>query len=323
MALTIHYRKENTGLKLVRCYGNDASVILPDTVDGQPFKVLGDYAFSEWKKREEEDVEIYDAKENTLFESGKELLCGSKIESIKLPGQMEELGKYAFYGCSQLKELIFSDALKGTGTGVFNGCRLRYVEIFCNQGKSTCLKEIVGEVRYELYVTLHYRTEKDHVETAKLVFPEFYEEAVENTPARIIEKYFNGSGYKYRQCFRRREVDYQAYDQLFSVAVIEERPELVSEIAVRRLRYPYELSEKANGQYTAYIKEHAEDISRGFVRRHDMDSLRFLSEKNLWDEKSLDAAMEQSAEQQDGELTSFLMNEKHRLFPPKKKTFEL
>lgn len=323
MGLTLHYQKENTGLRLVRCYGNDASVILPDTVDGQPFKVLGDYAFSEWKKREEEDVEIYDTKENTLFESGKELLCGSKIESIKLPGQMEELGKYAFYGCSQLKELIFSDALKGTGTGVFNGCRLRHVKIFCNQGKSTCLKEIVGEVRYELYVTLHYRTEKGNMETAKLVFPEFYEEAVENTPARIIEKYFNGSGYKYRQCFRRREVDYQAYDQLFSVAVIEERPELVSEIAVRRLRYPYELSEKANGQYTSYIKEHAEDISRGFVRRHDMDSLRFLSEKNLWDEKSLDAAMEQSAEQQDGELTSFLMNEKHRLFPPKKKTFEL
>ena len=53
MGLTLHYRKEKRGLRLVRCYGNDSVVSLPDTVDGQPFKILGDYAFSQWKKQEE------------------------------------------------------------------------------------------------------------------------------------------------------------------------------------------------------------------------------------------------------------------------------
>lgn len=323
MGLTIHYKKEKKGLRLVRCYGNDAFVALPNQADGQPFKVLGDYAFSEWKKQEEEDVQIYKTNEDTLFDHNKELLCGNRIESVRLPNQMEELGKYAFYGCSRLKKLTFSDALKSTGTGVFNGCKLRQVEIFCDHGKATCLKEIVGEVRYELFVTLHYRTEEGSVETAKLVFPEFYEEAVENTPARIIEKYFNGSGYKYRQCFMRREVDYQAYDQLFSSAVVEERPELVSEIAVSRLRYSYRLSSKSNSEYTAYIKEHAQEIAVGFVKNQDLEALRFMTAKNLWSEPAMEAAMEQSAGQQDGECMSYLMNEKLRLFPPKKKIFEL
>lgn len=67
MGLTIHYQKEKKGLKLIRCYGNDAFVTLPDQVDGQPFKVLGDYAFSEWKKQEEEDVQIYETDDDTLF----------------------------------------------------------------------------------------------------------------------------------------------------------------------------------------------------------------------------------------------------------------
>lgn len=323
MGLTLHYRKEKRGLKLVRCYGNDSVVSLPDTVDGQPFKILGDYAFSQWKKQEEEDVEIYDVTNNILQGDEKELLCGNLIKAVHLPDKTEELGKYAFYGCSNLKKLTFSDALKGTGTGVFNGCRLRHVEIFCNNGKSTCLKDIVGEIRYELYADLHYRTEDGHQKTAKLVFPEFYEEAVENTPARIIEKYFNGSGYKYRQCFQKREVDYQAYDRLFSAAVIEERLELVSEIAVRRLRYPYELSEKAREEYTAYVKDHAKNIAEGFVQQRDMEALRFLSKEGLWNENAMEAAIEQASSQKDGETMSFLMNEKQRLFPPKKKIFEL
>lgn len=323
MGLTLYYRKEKRGLKLIRCYGNDGIVSFPDTVGGQPFKILGDYAFSQWKKQEEEDVEIYDVTDNKFFDDKSELLCGNMIEMVYLPNEIEELGKYAFYGCSNLKKLTFSDALKVTGTGVFNGCRLRHVEIFCNKGKSTCLKDIVGEIRYELYADLHYCTEAGPVKTAKLVFPEFYEEAVENTPARIIEKYFNGSGYKYRQCFQKREVDYQAYDQLFSVAVIEERPELVSEIAVRRLRYPYELSEKARKEYTTYVKDRAKNIAKGFAKQRDMEALRFLSKEGLWNEKAMEAAIEQASSQKDGEIMSFLMNEKQRLFPPKKKIFEL
>ena len=95
MGLTLHYRKEKRGLELVRCYGNDSVVSLPDTVDGQPFKILGDYAFSQWKKQEEEDVEIYDVTNNILQDDEKELLCGNLIEAVHLPDKTEELGKYA------------------------------------------------------------------------------------------------------------------------------------------------------------------------------------------------------------------------------------
>ena len=42
--------------------------------------------------------------------------------------------------------------------------------------------------------------------SARLVFPEHYEEAVENTPARILFTQHHGSGNNYRQCFYNKEM---------------------------------------------------------------------------------------------------------------------
>lgn len=47
---------------------------------------------------------------------------------------------------------------------------------------------------------MDYRRE-DGTLLAKLVFPEYFEESVENTPARIIMREMHGCGHMYRYCF--------------------------------------------------------------------------------------------------------------------------
>lgn len=73
---------------------------------------------------------------------------------------------------------------------------------------------------------------------------EHYEEAVENTPARILETHHHGAGGYYRQCFYNRELDYKKYDEMFYHTVAEDTEETAVELALDRLRFPEELSEK-------------------------------------------------------------------------------
>lgn len=63
-------------------------------------------------------------------------------------------------------------------------------------GEQSGLKEILSEVGEELRVHLYGKVE------AMLWFPEYYEEGVENTPARILMTEVHGSGLYYRNCFQ-------------------------------------------------------------------------------------------------------------------------
>ena len=80
---------------------------------------------------------------------------------------------------------------------------------------------------------------------AKLIFPEFFEEAVENTPARILETHTHGSGMMYRNCFVRQELQFHLYDERFEWAKGREYEDTLFRLVFGRLLYPYQLSEKA------------------------------------------------------------------------------
>ena len=72
-----------------------------------------------------------------------------------------------------------------------------HLDVYKRQRQS-CVKEILGELWQRIDVTFCYEQEG---RKAVLVFPEHYEEAVENTPARILFTQHHGSGNNYRQCF--------------------------------------------------------------------------------------------------------------------------
>ena len=76
---------------------------------------------------------------------------------------------------------------------------------------------------------------------AMLIFSDFFEEAVENTPARILVTNTHGCGKQYRNAFVRTQFQFHEYDSLFPYVKVQEPESLVCRLALGRLMFPYEL----------------------------------------------------------------------------------
>ena len=87
-------------------------------------------------------------------------------------------------------------------------------------------------------VTFVYENGAFGGQKAELVFPGHYEEAVENTPARILYTQHHGSGNNYRQCFLAKELDYEKYDELFSMAVVMEKLPVLIDLCFGSFCFP-------------------------------------------------------------------------------------
>lgn len=313
--MRIHYQIRNNSIEIIRCFGTDPLVLLPEKIAGYPVRRIAAYAFSEKKETEEEDVFLYETDGGGIFEEGSRLLAGTEVETVILPDTLKEIGNYIFYGCRNLKKLEFSDTLTQIGRGAFTGCgKLRYLKVHLKQGETSCVKEILGELWQRIDVTF-YRPEQ----TVKLVFPEHYEEAVENTPARILFTQHHGTGNNYRQCFYDRKMDYRKYDELFPLALAQDRTDVLIDLVFRRLGYPYELTETHECIYEQYVREHLSEITPYLVEQESLNRLSRISERGLWTEQGLESTIQVAAEKGKKEILGFLMNEKHSLFPAKKR----
>ncbi len=338
--MRIHYRETEDGIEIVRCFGADPQIVLPEQICGKPVVRAAAYAFSDRKGREEDDVQVYESEDARLFRQQERLLAGEVIESIQLPDPMREVGRYIFYGCRNLKRLAFSDALTEIGSGAFTGCRgLSSLEVRLISGQRSCVSEILGDLWQRMDVAFYSVPEiglefgrEAGVElglkpcthsaarlAARLVFPEHYEEAVENTPARILFTQHHGSGNNYRQCFYNKEMDYRKYDELFYVAKAHDKISVLLDLVFARLMYPWELTESAGQMYESFVREHGREAAEYVTDAAHSDAMREMSRRNLWNRETLDAAIEHAASARKQEALSFLMNEKHRLFPRRKR----
>ena len=216
-----------------------------------------------------------------VTELGAYVLAHSAVEEIHLPPYVRKIGAYGFYECEQLKRIYCYSRVLDLGAGLFAGVpAAEYLDITEFPGERSCLKEMLAELRQTLRVQLHQMEavvpeeagafsgnaaeEKkmpvsghtvDEME-ARLIFPEYYEDSVENTPARIVSIETHGCGHRYRYCFAGRVFQYRGYDELFPHVQVQEKEELVMELALGRLMYPRELSEKFREHYLDYVREH-------------------------------------------------------------------
>ena len=317
--MRIHYRVIGEQIEIIRCFGADPQIVLPERIEGLPVVRTAAYAFSDRKGAEEEDVRIFETEGHRMFGDSGSLLAGGTVQSVSFPDTMEKIGRYVFYGCRNLRELSFSDRLADIGSGAFTGCRsLCRLKVNLTDGEKTCVKEILGELWQRIDVTLLREGEE-----ARLVFPEHYEEAVENTPARILFTQHHGSGNNYRQCFYNREADYRKYDALFYLAKAQDKTEVLTDLAFSRLMYPVGLTVDAEAEYESYVRAHQREVLEYLTDREEMPMLREMAKRDLWERGALDAAIDHAARKGRREVLSFLMDEKHRCFPVKRKRYEL
>ena len=316
--MKIHYRVKNNTIEIIRCYGTDSRVVLPEEINGISVVSAAPYAFSAHKD-DEEEAEVWESEDAVSF--GEErLLDGEEVQEIVFPDTLKEIGRYIFYGCKKLERLEFSDTLMQVGTGAFTGCSgLKELVIHQKKGIKSCTKEILGELWQKIDVDFLYENGEASGKRAHKVFPEHYDEAVENTPARILFTEYHGSGTNYRQCFYNKELDFAEYDSLFDMAVVMDKLEVLVDMSFGRLRYPWQLSEKAKKQYEDYIRGNLKDIGEYLVGSGNLNGLELLSREKLWNREGLEHSIDVASSKKDMEISAFLMNERSRMMEEEQK----
>ncbi len=256
---------------------------------------------------------------------GAYVCSGSEIEEVHIPIGVKKIGAYAFYGCQKLKAVYMGGRALDLGTGLFADTPLiRFLDFTEFEGERSCFKDILSEIRQTLRVRVH-KGDKE----ARLIFPEYFEESVENTPARILVTETHGCGHRYRYCFANREFQFAGYDELFPHVKVQESDELVTELAIGRILYPWGLSEKRCQMYLDYVREHwkcagslliqADSPKRDQVTNLEPGMLPWLVETVLADEtqnpetlaEKLAELIAIAQEKGDTEMVSWLMNYRH------------
>lgn len=277
------YREIGDKIEILRCYGMGGRVELPELIDGKMVVSLGDYLFSEGMRQEPEGI-LWNEREDG-GDKTEDIIAGDMVEEVFLPPALLRMGRYVFYNCDKLKKLHITSGDLDIGAGAFNGCRkISDLYITIISGGRSCLKEILAELNETL--TVHYREmkrEKDGTLSmageASLLFPIYYEEAVENTPAKLLQTYIHGCGHLYRYCFQGTKFEFQEYDGLFIHAKTHERARYVVELSMGRLRYPLELTEHAEHQYREYLIEQIEETAVYLAERNDVALWRWFIER--------------------------------------------
>ena len=270
--MKIYYREKSGGIEILRCFGIESRVEIPGMIDDKLVISAAPYAFSSHMDEKEElkNASLWEVSEGLGFGREEHVLAGNDVEEIVFPYTLKEIGRYIFYGCGNLKKLEFSDSLMQIGCGAFTGCHaLEKLTVHMRQGKKSGVKEMLGEMWQRIDVNFLYEYEE-----ARLVFPEHYDEAVENTPARILYTEYHGSGSNYRQCFYDKELNYQEYDRLFEMAVAMDKLEVLVE---------------------------------------DMHRLEVISSQKLWTLEGIDSALDCASKRKETEVSAFLMNERANL----------
>ncbi len=185
-----------------------------------------------------------------VVELGSYCFANTEVEHVFLSEHIEKIGAYAFYNCDHLKRMQFGKQVKDLGTGLFAGCKgPEFISIDIEEEGKSCLKELIADLRQTVRVEINGKQE------ARLIFPEYYEEAVEHTPARILYNDMHGSGHRYRYCFHQQIFQYHDYDHLFSYMKKLDQEELAVELAIGRIQYPKGLRVPYKEMYERYLEE--------------------------------------------------------------------
>ncbi|HBP26062.1 MAG TPA: hypothetical protein DD618_03830 [Acholeplasmatales bacterium] len=91
-------------VKIVAPISNSANVVIPESIEGVPVKVIGDFAFFDY------------------FRLLSITLPTSKLETIEFPNTLTTIEQYAFYQAKNLKSLTFPESLKEVGKYAFASC---------------------------------------------------------------------------------------------------------------------------------------------------------------------------------------------------------
>ncbi|MBU5481289.1 leucine-rich repeat protein [Blautia sp. MSJ-19] len=319
------YRRNKTGICIDRVYGYDVIVELPDTLEGMPVTELGAYIFSD--HIDQAELKTMQEKGKFSTEDGTEekpdedmpQAAGNRVEEIRLPRNLRKIGRYAFYNCFHLKKLTFYGEMQDLGAGALTGChRMEQITMETDAKGESGLRDFLTELPETLCVDMTIAGEH-----GRFWFPEFFEEGVENTPARILENHVHGSGIRYRNSFVHKKLNTLEYDRLFPYAVAWEQERIVLNLALDRIIYPVSMTDEAKEKYLSYIKEHGLQAVKLLGEQKAYDSMQHILKELAPDRAATEKMLETAQQSEDSRWVSILMNELQKYGRKQRKAFEL
>ena len=299
--------QKNTA-RLARVYGDAPCAALPASVPGPEGGVLaitelGDYCFSE-KPRSLPGADAlcrYEVSPDgtcTLVQAfGRDLtgrhgrydldfgegpaapeelhpVCGNFVEEIILPDSLQVIGSCAFYNCRRLRRLSVGAGDLTVGSDVFLNCfALADLLVRAAPEEKTGLFALVNNITEAVRALFWLPGEARP--RAGLWYPAYWED-VEESPAHILLHTFSGQGYHYRQCFLDGKILSAEYDAIFPDGHAAEDQGVAAMLCFDRLRWPWNLTEKAKAPYREFLAAHTGLVLQRLLKAQDTDSIKDL-----------------------------------------------
>lgn len=338
--LFIFWQPTKDGIRIMKVYGQNPCLILPETIEGQPVTEIGAYCFSQSEREiageffvsevhlevpsETADILSPDIQEHRI--NPEELpvqevqrISGRFVEAITLPSKVTTLHNAAFYNCRNLRILSVGANISAIGSDEFTNCsRLTQLFVRCSDSERSGLPLILERIETDLNV--YFRP--DGTITGALFFPEYYEWLDEISPAHIFSRSIHGEGFRMRKAFQNQIVDYHKYDQCFENALAVESEKALCQIALHRLRWPHDLTADYEAVYENTLRKHLNIAINSAVSERDLELLLFLCNRPYFSTADFTQAIAVCTEADWAPAAARLMEEKHRLGSFAEKTFD-
>ena len=287
--MDILWEPAREGARILRIYGNDLTVRIPDRVDGLPVTELGAYCFSASEHLPPEGGRLTRLcnEGDFLISSGLEdgispsfpAVCGDYLQEVFLPDTVTTIHNAAFYNCRNIKLLSVGKELRSIGSDVFMNCRhLDRIDQRASSTEETGLNLILERLITEVEVS--FRPEGNSGESVDpecvLLFPEYWEWLNEISPAHVFSRSIEGEGFRMRKVFQGHRIDFSKYDQCFPEVLTGESAATVCRIALDRLRWPVSLQPAAKDRYARAVRDRLDTAVRLIIKDRDMEGLHFL-----------------------------------------------
>ena len=269
----IQYLREDC-IEITGFDGSVRSLTIPDRLDGLPVRSIGKHAFAGRKD----------------------------LREAVLPQSIKRLCLFAFHNCTALRRMSLYDSVEDYYDGVIRQCTaLEEIEIRLSGESYAIVKDMLSDNDHAMSFRLLLPEEE-----IRLSFPEYALIASENTMARTIQFAYEGGGYAYRNCVRKKEIRFREYDRLFSFMERDDAS-FAAVIASDRLMFPHDLDEAAEKHYTEFLREHAAQALERFIRSGQIDRVRLLTERGLADAEASAGALKTASELCETAICAVLM----------------
>lgn len=320
--------------------GEDMEVEVPEKIEELPVIALEKRTFYEKKSLNR----VY--LPSTITRMGEYAFseCRALCE-IEIPASLVKISRHAFYNCRRLERVILCDTVKDIEDGAFKNCyELREIKLFLKTGKNTALNQILYDSKNKLTVELWSNENEFNEPIAKLQIPEYALDSQVDINSRAFHEVIHGMGSVFRDWVSFHYMEFDKYDELFDAMEREEKQEDVINMALWRLRYPFELSKTSEEKYKEYIKVNIRQVLFELLKKYKkeefswvlayfensdrensdnsiMDNL--ILDRPVIDKGVIDECIDLSLQEGKNEFTVLLMAYRRKNYKKKEKSFDL